>query len=224
MGRSIPCAQYSGILPLCVGRSDQTCASRHWANRAVFEPFGHQSVALEGHTLVSHLRGDLVLSRGRGQSTGLVDRPGERLLAVDVLSPLDGRHRDDRVQMVRRAHNDRVDSLFLVEQFPEIFVFRGPWILVERVRRVAPIDVGQRDDVLVVDLFEVPATLAADAHTCDVQFFAWWRMAGAAQDMAGHNANCGSGGTECKYLTTSNLGGFHCWISGREWNTRLARY
>ena len=28
LGRSMPCAQYSGSLPLCVGRSDQTWTSR----------------------------------------------------------------------------------------------------------------------------------------------------------------------------------------------------
>ena len=120
----------------------------HRADRAVVEPLGHQPVALEGHSLVSHLRGDLVLARGLGQGAGLVDRARERLLAVDVLSPLDGRHRDDRVIVVRRAHDDGVDPLLLVEHFAEVFVFPGPWILVERVRRVAPIDVGQGYDVL----------------------------------------------------------------------------
>ena len=86
--------------------------------------------------------------RGLGQGTGLVDRAGERLLAVDVLSPLDGRHRDDRVRMVRRAHDDRVDPLLLVEHLAEVLVFLGPRILVERVRGVVPIDVGQGHDVL----------------------------------------------------------------------------
>ena len=129
----------------------------HRADRAVLEPLGHQPVALEGHALVSHLRGDLMLPRGLGQGTGLIDRVGERLLAVDVLSALDGRHRDDRVVMIRRAHDDRVDPLLLVEHLAEVFVFRGPRILVEGVRRVAPIDVGQGHDVLVLDLLRGPS-------------------------------------------------------------------
>ena len=103
----------------------------HRADCAVLDPLGHQPVALKSHALVSHLRGNLMLPRGLGQGAGFVDRVRERLLAVDVLSPPDGRHRNDRMRMVRRAHDDRVDALLLVEHLAEVFVFRGPWILVE---------------------------------------------------------------------------------------------
>ncbi len=68
---------------------------------------------------------------------------------------------------------------------------------------------------MVVDLFEVPAALTADAHTCEVQFLAGGRLAGAAQNMAGHNANGGRGGAGGEYLAASDRGGFHRWISGR---------
>ncbi|MGA2259480.1 MAG: hypothetical protein ABSG53_32800 [Thermoguttaceae bacterium] len=55
---------------------------------------------------------------------------------------------------------------------------------------------GQRNDVMVFDLAEVPAALTADADRCDVQFFAGWRLAGATQAMAGYNAN-GGGADAC---------------------------
>src|SRR5208283_1943319 len=45
----------------------------HGADGAVLDPLGHQSVALEGHALVAHLRGNLMFSRGFSQGTGLID-------------------------------------------------------------------------------------------------------------------------------------------------------
>ena len=46
----------------------------------------------------------------------------------------------------------------------------------------------------LVDLFEVPAALAADAHTGDVQLLAGRRLAGAAQNVAGDDGDSRCGG------------------------------
>ena len=153
----------------------------HRPDGPVPQPLVDQPVALEGHALVAHLRGDLVLARGLGQGAGFVEGAGQRLLAVDVLAPLDGRHGDDRVRVVGRADDDRVDALLPVEHLAEVLVLGGLGVLLERVGRVAPVHVAQGHDVLAGDLLDVPAALAADAHAGDVQLLAWWRLAGPAK-------------------------------------------
>ena len=99
----------------------------HGADGAVPDPFVDQPVALERHALVAHLRGDLGLARRLGHGAGLVHRAGQRLLAIDVLAHLDGRHRHDGVGVVRRAHDHGVDVLLLVQHLAEVLVASSPW-------------------------------------------------------------------------------------------------
>ena len=68
----------------------------------------------------------------------------------------------------------------------------------------------------LVDLFEVPAALAADAHAGDVQLLAGRRLAGAAQDVAGHDCDSRCGGARGQCLAAGEMVvGFHRRISGK---------
>ena len=53
------------------------------------------------------------------------DRPGQRLLHVDVLAEIHRRQRDRRVHVVGRRDDDGVDVLLLVEHLPVVLVARG---------------------------------------------------------------------------------------------------
>ena len=64
-------------------------------------------------------------SRGEaGHPPRLVDAPGERLLAVDMLAQLHGRQAHRRVHMVGNADDDRVD--LLVHRIEHLAVIAEP--------------------------------------------------------------------------------------------------
>ena len=76
---------------------------------------------------VAHLGGDLVPGRRLGQHPGLVDRMGERLLAVDVLAQVECGLGDHGVRVVGRADDHRVDlPVQLVEHPAEVVVGLRP--------------------------------------------------------------------------------------------------
>jgi len=85
-------------------------------------------------------------------------RVGQRLLAVDVLAPLDGGHGDDRVQMVRCPDHYRIDVLvLLVQHLAKILVFFGIGVASERSACMSPVHIAQRHDVLTADGINVIA-------------------------------------------------------------------
>ena len=74
---------------------------------------------------------------------------GHRLLHVDVLAALDGRHGDHGMGMVGRGHDHRVDVLLLVQHDAEILVPLGRAGYLSKVLAAyAGIDVAQGHDVL----------------------------------------------------------------------------
>src|SRR5207249_2904351 len=99
-----------------------------------------------------------------------IDRPRQRLFAINVFAHANGSGGDDRVVVIRRADHDGLDALFLVEHLAEILVLFRAGILLESLRGVIEVHVAQGDDVFTVELFEVPAALATDAYSSDVEF------------------------------------------------------
>ena len=170
----------------------------HRADGAVGEPFVDEPVALEGHSLVAHLGGDFGLARRLRHRSGLVNRAGQRLLAIDMLAQLDGRDGDDGVRVIRRGDHHGIDALLLVEHLAEVLIPLGGWVLLEGLGGVVPVHVAQGHDVLAADLFEVPGALAADADAGDVKLAVGGACAGAAQHMTrqGHEGGYGAGGGE----------------------------
>ena len=90
------------------------------AQRAVADQFQRPAERAAVGALVAHRRGDLVLAGQLAQGPRLVDRAGQRLFAEDVLAGLDGRGRDDRMGVVGRGDDHRVDLLHLVEHLAEV--------------------------------------------------------------------------------------------------------
>ena len=107
------------------------------ADRAILDPFAERANRIEGVALVAELGHDLVLLGRLHQGPDLADGMGQRLLAIDVLAPLDRRHRRHRVGVVRRADDHRVDLVaHLLEHLAIVLVHLGLGELRED-RRVA---------------------------------------------------------------------------------------
>ena len=75
-------------------------------------------------TLIPHLGHDARLLGGSREDARFVNRIGERLLHIDVLSCLHRHVGDDGMGVIGRGDDDRVDVLLLLEHLPEVGVFR----------------------------------------------------------------------------------------------------
>ena len=83
--------------------------------------------------------------------------------------------------------NHSVDVLLLVEHFAAVFPLAGVGKFFERARGVTPIDVAQRDNVVVWELRYVTAALTGHADARDVQFFAGGGLSAQPEDRARDN-------------------------------------
>ena len=159
------------------------------ANLASPYPFCDAAAPVERVTLVAHLCGHLIFLGQLGQQACLIDRVGQRLLAIDMLAQRHGMGCDAGMGMVGRSHHDGVDALtHLVEHHSPVLEAAGVGIVAERLVCVFPIDVAQCYDVLRGHVLEVASSHAADTDTGDVQFVTRGRMAEAAsQHRVGHD-------------------------------------
>ncbi len=105
-----------------------------------------------GLALVAHLRGHLRLVRRLRHAPRLPHRMRQRLLAIDMLAPLDGLHRSEGVVVVGRGDDHAVNVLHLVEHLPVVGELLCLGILLERVGGVALVHVAQRHDVLALHI------------------------------------------------------------------------
>ncbi len=79
------------------------------AQRAAFHVVDRVGVVRSAALLRPHLDDAIVLARDVHHHAALADRQRQGLLDVDVLARLAGHHRRQRVPVVRRADDDRVD-------------------------------------------------------------------------------------------------------------------
>ena len=162
------------------------------ADGPIPDPFAERANRIERVALVAQLRHDLVLLGRLHQGADLADGVGQGLLAVDVLAPLDGRHRRHGVGVVGRADDHRVDLLVhLVEHLAEVLVHLGVRELRNRraLAMLRPqIDVAEGHDVGALgDLVDVVTASPAGADRGDVQFLAGRRLSLAPQHVPRHN-------------------------------------
>ena len=94
----------------------------HVADVAALDVLDRLARVVERVPLVAHLGGDLGLGRLLRQGAGLVHRPAQRLLHVDVLAERHGRHGDRRVGVIGRRHDDAVDVLLLRQHLAVVLV------------------------------------------------------------------------------------------------------
>ena len=102
-----------------------------------------------GHALGAHLGGQLVFPGDLGHPPGLVDAPGERFFAIDVLAQFHRRQADRGVHVVGNAHDDRVDlPVHGVEQLAVVAEPPGLRELPEGFGPAFVVHVAEGDDVL----------------------------------------------------------------------------
>src|SRR5690606_36226206 len=120
--------------------------------------------------LASGLKDAAEASRRIDHATALLDREGERLLAVDVLSGLARMDRDERVPVIGHGDDDGVDVL-AIEKRPVVLRLEArPFEARRRAIEKALVDVAQRDRwkrAIAKVSAEMPASHSADADEPD---------------------------------------------------------
>ncbi len=115
------------------------------AQAAVADPLARLAAAADGAILGTHLDNPAITSRRLDHLPALVDRPAERLLAIDVLARLAGQHGDGGVPVVGRGHEHGVDVL-AVEDAAKILVGIALSDPVLGGGQVLPVHVAHRRD------------------------------------------------------------------------------
>src|SRR5204863_9538072 len=108
-----------------------------------------------GRSLITHLRGDLVLGGDFAHESRLGDIVRERFLGVAVLADAHGQYAGVCMLMVGRADDHGLDVLLLVKHDAIVVVLRSPGKLLESGSGPAFIDVAQGDYVLRADVVEL---------------------------------------------------------------------
>ena len=119
----------------------------HRPDRPRSDQLDHAAVVVGGVDLRAHLGRHLHLLGRFPHHAGLVDRVGQRLLAIDVLAPLHGRDAGQGVGVLGGADGHRVDVL-LVEHLAPVGVGLGLGMPLGGLGQVVVIHVAQGDDVL----------------------------------------------------------------------------
>ena len=87
----------------------------HRTYRTVGYPLAFEAVPLPGLARVSHLRSYLGRLGSLRDGTSFINGPCKRLFTVNMFAHLDGHHRDDSVQVVRRGDENGINMLFLFQ-------------------------------------------------------------------------------------------------------------
>jgi hypothetical protein len=91
------------------------------------------------------------------------------LLAIHMLAHLQRKHCGQRVRMVGRADDHRVDILLPFQHPPIVRPQLRVGKHLRRVRQVVQVHIAQGDDILAGDAAQVVPPAPADANHCDVQ-------------------------------------------------------
>ena len=96
------------------------------ADGAGLDVFVDQPRIVGGMSLIAHLCLQLRLGRAlRGEPAAFLHRPRQRLLHVHVFAEIHRRERDERVRVIRRGNDHRVDVLLLREHLAVVGVALG---------------------------------------------------------------------------------------------------
>lgn len=119
------------------------------ADRTVADHFDEHSDRLARVALVTHLGDELPFAGLANEGARLGDGVGEGLFAKHVFAAAQRGHRGDRVGVVGRRDEHRVDLVgHFIEHAPKIAIPLRLRQLLERGRRATVVDVAERDDVL----------------------------------------------------------------------------
>ena len=173
----------------------------HVADRAVPDPLAKHADRVGRMPLVAQLRDHLVLGGGLHQRADFADRVRQRLLAVDVLAALDGRHRHHGVRVIGGGHDYRIDGLLHpVEHFAEVLELPGGGVFLAETGGRRRIDVAQGHDVAVLRQgIAVFAARPAQPDHGNIQPVAGRSLPAAGHCTTGHDTcrgRCGGAGLQ----------------------------
>ena len=151
----------------------------HTTDGARLNKLHNPAVIRPGVNLRAHLRHELVPARDLGHNTSFIHAVGKRLFAVAMLAEFHGRHAGRGVRMIRRADDHGVNSIVnFVEHPAKVRVSFGPWVSLERLRRVFLIHVAQRHNILTgPHAIDISRAAPANPNPSHVQPFVGLRAA-----------------------------------------------
>ncbi|MCG3119911.1 MAG: hypothetical protein ALAOOOJD_02464 [bacterium] len=210
------------------------------ADRTIFDPFHHQTIAFTGAALVAHLRHDFVLARGQSQLARFPNIVCQRLLAIHVFLFAHRRHRGKRMQIVRSRDTNGVDTGFFFEHVVKIDVgiaafvaavagLFGIGVIHQLFRRLAALDtakinfavihflngIGDRDHLHFRQLHElchVICTLPADADDRKIDLVTRRDVTRAAKNATRHNRKRRGGAGGAQKLPAGHAWFFVVWL------------
>ena len=97
----------------------------HFTNCAGLNVFDGSAPVVGRMALIAHLRGDLGFLGAPRQLPGFINRPGKRLLHVDVFSQSHRGKGDVRVHVIGRGDEDGVDVLLMLEHIAIVLIALG---------------------------------------------------------------------------------------------------
>ena len=101
------------------------------------------------------------------------------------------------MRVVRCADDKRVKVPgFFVEHLPEIMATFCVWIASKDFGREIVVEVAQGDYAFGPAVAEVALAHSADTDSGDAERVAWGLIAGASEDITGHDDWCGKAGSE----------------------------
>src|SRR5690606_28003021 len=105
-------------------------------------PFCDLPTPIERVPLVSHLGSYFMLFCKVGKKAGFIDRVGEWLLRIAMLSQSDGMRCHAGMGMVRSCHHHSIDGCtHLVEHFSPVFKPLGFGVIIKCFLRIAPVHI-----------------------------------------------------------------------------------
>ena len=123
-------------------------------DRPGLDDFDDASIVVLGMDLRPHLGRDLRLRREVGHRAGLIDRVGQRLLAIDMLAHAKRHRGGRRMHMIGRADDHGVEPAGLQHLAEVGVLLRAREPLPGLVEQVV-IDVADGDDVLALNALDV---------------------------------------------------------------------
>ena len=114
----------------------------------------------------------------------------QRFFAIDVLAALNSSHRRNRMNMVGRRHDNRIDILILLIEHPaEVFVLRRLRELFESPGRSAIVNIAESNNILTAARPDIARPPTANADSCNIKLIARCRIARTGENMPRNNSN-----------------------------------
>ena len=168
---------------ICFGRTIQTLRpygsvgksfnARNFSDLAVINPIDHLTNAGSRRTLIAHLRGHFVFLRQLGQKTRFIHTMSQWLLHIHVFSHRYSICCYECMGVIGCGNNNGIDAFpHFVVHLTVIVVFLCFWKIFKNTVAIFPVNIGQSNNILTLQIFKVGKTHTSYAHPCNIQFIA----------------------------------------------------